>query len=122
MEYLETLVEKTGWDPEYARQKLDEAKERLGVSEKDYVLMGLYHTPEEEQEKKIKDILELRMCAADLAEMKGLEVSVAKRRIRKAMENFGITAGEYMKMRLYSVPSRLQQMHIERYREQHKKR
>ena len=56
-ENIYEVMEKTGWDFEYATEKIEEARKRLGISYTDYNKYAFYNIPLEKQVEEYKFII-----------------------------------------------------------------
>lgn len=58
--HVDSVVEASGWERDYALRKIKDARERLGVSYKDYDKYEFWQMTNEEQEKKYTEIIKKR--------------------------------------------------------------
>ena len=105
-----SVMEKTGWDSEYALAQINEARERLGITYRDYRKAELCLVPVEEQEaayqKYLKDqeLKKLRKECVELAmAANGWDQETAKAKIKAVRERLGVSYKDYKKHEFYTM-------------------
>ena len=111
-----SVMEKTGWEREYALSQIADARERLGISYKDYRKAELCLVPAEEQEaayqKYLKDqeLKKLRKECVELAmAANGWDQETAKAQLKDTRARLGISYKDYKKYEFYQIPAEQQE-------------
>ena len=117
-----SVMKKTGWDYNYASQKIMEAGERVGISPDVYDKNDFFRFPESEQELRYRGILArkernrlTRENTIESAMQKtGWDRNHAVEQINETRKNTGITYREYEKYNFCMIPA---EDHKQRYNE-----
>lgn len=109
---IQDTCKETGWDREYAEQKIEDARRRLGVNYRDYRVWKLYeHSYDEDQKNYYKKRLAIRerlkinkrKCIDATMEATGWDQELAVKKI-DAAKKAGIGYNTYARMKLYLYP------------------
>lgn len=100
---IRTVMEKTGWTYDFAVEQIEDARKRLGVSYKEYLLYNLFNVHAEEQ-KYEEALLQTRQKAeerresviAEIMATTGWDHDFAKNKIEEARERTGCTYKGYL--------------------------
>lgn len=115
-ECIAATIESTGWSHEYADEKINEAREKLGVKYKDYTKFELWKYEGEEQEEEYNRCIERRErikkqkeeCIMSAMKKTGWDRAYAEQQIKDARERLGITYVQYMKYDFCLIPEKKQ--------------
>lgn len=111
--HILSIMEKTGWNREQTVANVKEARERLGITFKDYDRYDFHAVAVEEQEARYKEILEKKEARkqekeqriAEIMEKTGWDHDKAKEALDYAKKQ-GISNTNYMKYALYYYPQK----------------
>lgn len=105
------VIEKTGWTYEFAKAEMLDAKERLGVTGKEYERFRLYSVPKEEQlhqykkelAKKEKREKKRESQIKSVMDVTGWDYEVAKANMDKAKEISGAEYKDYLAYKFWEI-------------------
>ena len=105
-------MESTGWDMDRAKAEIKDARERLGVSYKDYASFELWKYPAEEQEEVYQKALRRReriaqqkeQCITYAMDIMGWDREHAAEQIKDARKRLGISYKDYYKYKFCLIP------------------
>ncbi len=109
--YIENVMEKTGWSREEAEEAMKKAKEKVGISFRDYAAYSFHEVAENRQEagyEKIKRRKELRArekeeCIQLSMEKMGWSREKAEKHLKAAREKTGISYREYRRFHFFKI-------------------
>ena len=110
--YVEAVMEKTGWEMKYAVEQMASAKNKVGISYRDYDKYDFHTVPSDKQEEGYKKVLKKKEkrrqqkedCITFTMEEMGWEREYAVEQIEDTRERLGVTYKHYKKFKLYDVP------------------
>ncbi len=122
--YAQFVMEKTGWEHDYALRQMKDAVKLTGCTYREYSRFGLYNVPAQEQQEVYaarKDKHERRLKTQEkytrlVMEKTGWEYDHALRQMKEAVKSIGCNVREYYKYRLYGVLTEEQQEVLEKGR------
>lgn len=125
--YIQEVMENTGWSYELAQKNIKQAKEKTGITYRDYARFAFYLVAEEDFETEYEKILKKKerrkqqkeSCITTTMEHTGWTREKAEMKIKQAKEKTGITYKDYEKYAFYSIPENQQ---VEKYKEISKKK
>ena len=104
----ESIMKKSGWDHQTAREALVRAKQQYGIRYFEYDKHDLYRFPESDLEKEWQRIVERRQRRKQridtVSEALGITQEEAKALIREARSERGIPARAFVRHKLYELP------------------
>lgn len=112
--YTRLVMEKTGWEHDYALRQMKEAVKSIGCNAREYYRYGLYGVPTEKQKKLLTkkrlkaqrelEIAENREKAVQLVmEKTGWEHDFAQSKMTEAEQNSGISFREYSHYNFFNL-------------------
>ncbi len=121
-ECIESAMAKNGWDEEFAKEQLSDARKRLGISYKDYQKYEFYAIPMEQQAeaydkiraKKERLRKQKEECISAVMEQTKCNREDAVNFINDARSRLGISYKDYKKFEFWSVPIEKQQAAYEK--------
>ena len=120
---INAVMEAKGLEREEARALIRDARERTGISYRDYEKNAFWQYGEEEQEEKYAVILERKErirqnkedCIAAAMEDMGWTRQEAVEKIRDARKRLGISYKQYRKHSFHKIPEKKQQIYYDKY-------
>lgn len=109
---IERVMTKTGWDHDYAAEKMADARKRIGCSYREYLIFELYDVPEDQQKEVYEEKLERRAASKErtldknvnkVMEKTGWDYDTARERLVAASERTGCTPNEYYFYKFYEL-------------------
>ena len=121
-ECIQAAMEKNGWSREEAAAQLNDARERLNITYKDYLKYEFYAIPAQQQAEAYEKILTKRErirqqkeeCIDLVTQQTGLSREEAINQINDARERLGISYKDYKKYEFWQVPIEKQQSTYEK--------
>ena len=108
--WIQSVIEKTGWDHATAKARMDEAKEKHDIGYADYFRSGFYDLPEEKKAQAAEKIRQRHKknqerkehCIKVTVENTGWTEQKAEKEIRNAKKLTGAKYAEYEKYTLWN--------------------
>ena len=125
---LVAVVKNTDWSEEEAIEKIENCRQRLGISYNDYRRMKMYQYKPEEQEahylkelkKRERQKLALEKCANAIIDETGWSRETTVKNIKDSIKRLGIQYRDYFQMELFRVPPEEQEACYQRLTEEAK--
>ena len=116
---LQSVMQKTGWDREYARKKMIRAKKQFGIKHFHYDRYDFFDIPEEEQEARYQEILERiqrqrerkEEAVQELMRLKGIGHDEAEAELTEARKLRRIPYRNYISFRIFQQPVEKQEQY-----------
>lgn len=109
-EAIDSIMKKTYWPEETAIQRMEDAREKYGISYTDYDARNLCRIPAEELGKYIEeqDLLwrQRNEAVASVMERAGWEHDDAQSKMMKAWKKYGISFVLYDRLNLWDIPGK----------------
>lgn len=126
---IQEVMEKNNWTYEYAVEQMKKAKNKVGISYRDYNEYDFYKFSEEEQEEGYKKVLKKKEnrkqqrehCILYTMDETGWDYEYAVEQIKDSKERLGITYSEYEKAKLFNVAKEEQEKAYSEYKKKQKK-
>lgn len=129
-ECISVTVAATGWESDYAKKHIADARQRLNISYKDYMKLELWkYDDSEEQKLAYEKLLKRRErikkqkedCIMNAMEITSWDYESAKAQIRDARKRLGITYKDYQRYKFCLIPIEKQKKYYEEILSQKKK-
>lgn len=118
---IAVTMNNTGWDREYAEEKIKDARKRLNIKYNEYIKYEFYNIPVEKQEKKYKEIQSKKnknkkniqemkeKTIKQVMELTGWDYDMASEKIQSARQRAGCSYKEYVMYRFYELDDKTQE-------------
>ncbi len=122
---IKRVMKDTGWTEAETIFKIEDCRQRLGISYNDYCLMRMYQFEPEVQEvhyreglkKRQQQMIALEKCAAAVVDETGWNRETAVKNIKDSIKRFGIQYRDYIQMELFRIPTERQEAYYQNYTE-----
>lgn len=127
--FIQSVMEKTGWNQEKAILMIEDAVERIGISYRDYDRFNYFDIPVEKQKEAYAELLKRRNARAKHKEREltsvmrktGWDRDTALEYAEEARKRLGISIGIYNKYNFWEIPAEQQEEEYRKIQEQYKK-